>query len=64
MLAAVTVAAGLGFIGSPLHAQDLDPRRWSHLPTGISFFGIDPGRVSGDIVVDPVLKIEDADVER
>ena len=42
-------------------AQDLEPRRWSQLPTGVTFAGVGIGYSEGDIFLDPVLKIEDAD---
>lgn len=44
-------------------AQDLEPRRWSQLPTGLNFAGIGYGYVNGDIFLDPLLKIEDATFE-
>ncbi len=43
-----------------LCAQDLEPRRWSQMPTGLNFIGIGIGHVEGDIFFDPVLLIEDA----
>jgi len=43
-----------------LFAQDLEPRRWSQIPTGVNFFGVGYGYIKGDIFFDPVLKIEDA----
>lgn len=42
-------------------AQDLEPRRWSQLPTGVNFVGVGIGYSEGDIFLDPVLEIEDAD---
>ena len=42
-------------------AQDLEPRRWSHLPTGLNFIGVGYGFTSGDIFFDPLLLIEVAD---
>ena len=41
-------------------AQDLEPRRWSHLPTGLNVIGVGTGWTDGDILFDPVLLIEDA----
>jgi len=41
-------------------AQDLEPRRWSHLPTGLNILGTGFGKIDGDIFFDPVLKVEDA----
>jgi hypothetical protein len=43
-----------------LHAQDLEPRRWSHLPEDLNVLGAAAVSVSGDILFDPVLLIEDA----
>ncbi len=41
-------------------AQDLEPRRWSQMPTGLNFVGIGYGYIDGDIFFDPVLLVEDA----
>lgn len=41
-------------------AQDLEPRRWSHLPTGLNVLGAASAYSDGDIYLDPVLLIEDA----
>jgi len=41
-------------------AQDLEPRRWSQMPSGLNFAGIGYGYIDGDIFFDPVLLIEDA----
>ena len=60
------VALGLfafAVLASPVNAQDLEPRRWSQLPTGINFIGVGLGHTNGDIFIDPVLEIEDAGVE-
>lgn len=46
-----------------LWAQDLEPRRWTHLPVGsnyISAFAID---TSADVFLDPVLLIEDGEAD-
>lgn len=47
---------------SPLAAQELDPRRWSHLPINTNFFGSAYAYTEGDISFDPALLIEDAEV--
>lgn len=44
-------------------AQDLEPRRWSHLPTGINSLGGGYAYTAGDIAFNPVLRIEDAELE-
>ena len=43
-----------------VRAQDLEPRRWSHLPTGLNVLGVAGGWTNGEILFDPVLLIEDA----
>ena len=43
-----------------LSAQDLEPRRWTQMPTGLNFAGIGIGHTEGDIFFDPVLLIEEA----
>jgi len=40
-------------------AQDLEPRRWSHLPTGLNVIGVGTAWTDGDIFLDPVLLVED-----
>lgn len=42
-----------------LIAQDLEPRRWSQIPTGVNFAGLAYGYTEGDIFLDPVLLAED-----
>ena len=59
----VVLGALLWFLASACHAQDLEPRRWTHLPTGLNVLGIGAGRTDGDIFFDPVLLIEDATFE-
>jgi hypothetical protein len=44
-------------------AQELEPRRWSHLPTGTNFLGGGYAYTEVDIFFDPVLRIEDAEME-
>jgi hypothetical protein len=55
---------GLMSLAAPSLAQDLEPRRWSQLPTGINFVGVGLGYSEGDIFLDPVLQIEDGTVEQ
>lgn len=47
----------------PVYAQQLEPRRWGHLPMGSQFLGIGYVFTDGEIFTDPVLRIEDAEVE-
>lgn len=43
-----------------VQAQDLEPRRWSQLPTGLNVIGVGVSYSTGDVFLDPVLEIEDA----
>lgn len=47
----------------PSFAEELEPRRWSHLPINTNFLGGGYAYTEADIGFDPVLKIEDVDVE-
>jgi hypothetical protein len=47
----------------PALAQDIEPRRWTHLPVGMNVLGVGAVYTDGDIAFDPVLEIEDATVE-
>ena len=44
-------------------SQELEPRRWSHLPTGKNFVGGGYAYTKADIFFDPVLRIEDTEME-
>lgn len=44
-------------------AQDLEPRRWSHLPADINFAGVGYGYTRADIYFDPVLDLEDVTLD-
>jgi hypothetical protein len=56
----VALALALLLVARPGHAQDIEPRRWSHLPIGANFAGAAYAYTSGDIYLDPALKIENA----
>lgn len=43
--------------------QDLEPRRWTPLPPGMNVIGAGYAVSSGDVFFDPVLQVEDAEVE-
>ena len=43
--------------------QDLEPRRWTPLPPGLNVVGAGYIRTGGDVLFNPVLLIEDAEVE-
>jgi hypothetical protein len=55
--------AGSAGTSSLCRAQDLEPRRWTHLPIGTDVLGLGYAHSSGDLGFDPVLRIEDAEVE-
>jgi len=53
-----------GLLGATLsHAQELEPRRWSHLPVGANFMGIGGVYTDGSIKDMPTVQIENADAE-
>lgn len=43
-------------------AQELEPRRWSHVPIDTNYFGLAYASTRGDIFLDPVLRVEDGTV--
>lgn len=44
-------------------AQDMEPRRWTPLPVGMNVIGAGYAKTSGDILFDPVLKLENVEVD-
>jgi hypothetical protein len=42
------------------HAQDIEPRRWSHLPIGANFAGAAYAYTAGDIYLEPEFQIQNA----
>lgn len=44
------------------NAQDLEPRRWTPIPAGVNVVGAGYVGLQGDVLFNPVLRIEDADV--
>ena len=47
----------------PCFALDLEPRLWSHLPVGANFAGFGYAYTKADIAFDPVLLIEDVQMD-
>jgi hypothetical protein len=45
-------------------AQDVEPRRWTHLPVGLNVVGAGYVYTDGDIFFDPVLLVEDAEIDQ
>ena len=56
-------AAGIFLFAMPCHAQDIEPRRWSHLPIGSNFLGAGYAYTEGEIFLNPVLRIEDGEFD-
>ena len=61
----LVIRGGLGTLLSalPCFAQDIEPRRWSHLPIGSNFLGAAYAYTEGDIFLNPVMRIEDGGFE-
>jgi len=61
----LTCLAGILLVAvtRPGFAQELEPRRWNHLPIDTNFAAVGYGYTHGEIAVDPVLLVEDASME-
>src|SRR5262245_22328574 len=59
VVAGVMLAAG----GRAVFAQEMEPRRWTHLPVGTTIAGIGYIYTEGDLKLDPVIQVEDARVQ-
>lgn len=57
LLLATWILQGLSY------AQDLEPRRWTHLPVGTNTIGVTYAYTRGDVFFDPVLQLEDVTVQ-
>jgi hypothetical protein len=53
----------MSMLASPSLAQELEPRRWSHLPTGYNFAAAGYTYTEANIALDPALAIENATKE-
>ena len=51
------------WLSSPLSAQEVEIRRWNHLPIDENFVTANFARTDGDIGVDPELRLKDVSVE-
>jgi hypothetical protein len=49
--------------GLPVIAQEVEPRRWSHLPVDLNIMGVGAAYTVGDIFFDPVLNVSDTTLE-
>jgi hypothetical protein len=59
----LALVPALAILGRPCLAQDIEPRRWSHLPLGANFGGVAYAYTEGDIIFNPVQRIEDGEFE-
>ena len=58
------VVAGIGVMLTQTgKAQELEPRRWSHLPMGTNFSGMAYAYTNGEIAFDPVLRLDDVTMD-
>ncbi len=55
----LAITTTLLLLSGNLAAQALEPRRWTHLPVNLNFFAVATGYSSGEVLLDPVLRIED-----
>lgn len=62
-LAALVMCMAIACFTRPCQAQELQPRRWSHLPLKTNFGGTGYAYTGGEIGFDPVLLVEDADLD-
>ncbi len=53
----------LFLLAASLFSQDLEPRRWTVMPEGMTVVGVGYGHTSGDVLFDPVMQIKDAGVK-
>lgn len=53
----------LMFMVSNAWPQNLEPRRWTHLPVNSNFIGLGAGNSKGDIYLDHALQIEDGSMD-
>jgi hypothetical protein len=61
MTARISKIAGFLLLTLPCFSQDIEPRRWSHLPIGANFLGAAYAYTQGDLYLNPVLGIENGD---
>lgn len=47
----------------PSYADEIEPRRWAHLPINTSFIGVGYAYTDADIGFDPVLKLENVEMK-
>jgi hypothetical protein len=65
-VAALTVAAAALLFARPFRgalAQDLEPRLYTNVPLGINFLGAGCGYSEGNVLFDPAVALENAEIE-
>ena len=60
------ISALLAWLALPCvsFAQDVEPRRWTHLPIGLNVVGAAYVYTVGDLFFDPVLLVDDGEIEQ
>lgn len=53
----------VGLVGAPVHAQELEPRRYSNIPVGLNFVGLGYGHLKGEILTDPSIPVDGIDAK-
>jgi hypothetical protein len=53
----------ISLFASPSFAEELEPRRWAHLPINKNFIGAGYAHTDADIGFDPVLKLENVELD-
>ncbi|MGI9200887.1 MAG: transporter [Woeseiaceae bacterium] len=61
MIRVSTLVTLLVLVGQ-VSAQDLEPRRWTPVPAGVNVVGAGYVALQGDVYLDPVLEVQDAEV--
>jgi hypothetical protein len=61
--ATILLCGALGSQGEPLRAQELEVRRWNHLPIGLNSAGGGYALTKGQVAFDPVLQLEQVKFE-
>jgi hypothetical protein len=63
MIIKILLLMAFAVVSDQVFGQELEPRRWSHLPGDVNFVGLGTAYTFGDINFDPVLQIEDSEVD-
>lgn len=61
-LRSILLGTGL-FFPMLADSQELEPRRWAHIPIGSHYLGIGVARTDADIVLEPVIRAENVEME-